>query len=71
MHDEIEGTPLFADHVQHAVDAVQILNIDLFDDLGADGLRKRRGTAPESTRLIAECQLRALTMQDPGNAPGD
>ena len=69
MHDEIERAPFFADHVEHAIDAVQILDVDLLDDLGADRLGQRNGAAAECAALIAEGKLGALPVQARGRCP--
>ena len=33
VHDEIERAPFLADHLEHALDALQILDVGLLDDL--------------------------------------
>ena len=43
VHDEIERAPFLLDHLEHAFDALQILDIGLLDDRGAD--RWASGTA--------------------------
>ena len=71
MHNEIERAPFPSDHLEHALNALKILDIGLFDDLGPDGLGKRTGAAAEGAALIAEGKLGALAVQHPGDAPGD
>ena len=71
VHDEIERAPFLADHLEHAFDALQILDIGLFDDRGADRLGERHGAAAESAALIGEGKLGALAVQHAGDAPGD
>ena len=51
VHHEIELAPLFPDHGQHAIDAVQILDVDLFDDFGPDRFGEGNGPAAESGPL--------------------
>ena len=71
VHDEIERAPFLLDHLEHAFDALQILDIGLLDDRSADRLGKRHGAAAESAALIAEGKLGALAVQHAGDAPGD
>ena len=59
------------DDVEHAFDAVQILDVGFLDNLGADRLRQRHGAAAEGAALIGEGKFRALAVQHAGDAPGD
>ena len=71
MHDEIERAPFLADHLEHALNALQILDVGLHDDLGADAFGERHGAAAEGATLIGEGKLGALAVQHAGDAPGD
>ena len=71
MHDEIERAPLLADHLEHALNARQIFDVGLDDDLGTDAFSERQGTAAEGATLIGECKFGAVAMQHAGDAPGD
>ena len=71
VHDEIERTPFIRDRLEHALDALQVFHIGFDDDLGADGFGERDGAPSERSALIGEGKLGALTVQHPGDAPGD
>jgi hypothetical protein len=71
VHDEIERAPFLADHLEHAFDAFQILDIGLLDDRGANRLGERHGATAEGPALVAEGKLGALAMQHASDAPGD
>ena len=71
MDHEVQAAPFLFDLGEYVVHGRQIENVAGLDDLGADRLGQRQGAAAESTILIGERKLGALTSQSAGNAPGD
>ena len=60
MHDEIETAPRFLDLGEGVVDALEVGHVAIDDDLGAQLLGERYGTAAECIVLIGEGELGSL-----------
>ena len=71
VDNEVEAAPLFFDTSENIIDAGEIEDIALLDDLRTQRLRQRRSAAAESAALICEGEFGALSGERAGNAPGD